>query len=118
MKKTPKTIIIKQKPIKPFDLSFSKGSENAKIIVALESLKSNHGWQFMTQVLKENLKDLSDQIIDKRDKYTQKTLTDAEVDTLRDKYQYLNELLNKPDWFLERLTRTETPEEDLDPYQS
>jgi hypothetical protein len=118
MKKTPKTIIIKQKPIKPFDLSFSKGTENAKIIVALESLKSNHGWQFMTQVLKENLKDLSDQIINKEDAYTGKVLTDAEVDVIREKYRYLNELLNKPDWFLERLTRIETQEEDLDPYQS
>lgn len=108
-------IIIKTRKPKPFDLSFTRTNENIKIITALESLKSNSGWQFLTQIFEENLKYLSNQIIEKIDG-DGKPLTDSEVDIIRYKYGYLKELLNKPDEFLEKLTRTETEQEDLDPY--
>ena len=112
-----KTIIVKVPKAPAFDLSFKNTKENTKILVAIESLKTNTGWQFLTQVFQENLKDLSNQIITKRDPYTNKDLTDAEVDILRSKYAYLTELLNKPDTFIKQLRRTEEPEEDLDPYE-
>lgn len=115
-KKKMKTIIVKVPKAKPFDLSFSDTKENIKILTAIEGLKANPGWQFLTQVFEANLKDLSDQIISKRDRETKKVLTDEEVDILRYKYSYLTELMEKPDAFIKQLRRTEDIEEDNDPY--
>lgn len=116
-KKTPaklKTMIIKAPKVKPFDLSFKDTQENTKIIIALESLKSNAGWQFLTQVLEGNINYLSKQIITKAD--GDKVLSEAEVDLLRDKYAYLTELLEKPDMFIKKLKADPAVENELDPY--
>jgi hypothetical protein len=116
-KATKQTIIIQPPKAEAFDLSFTKTNENAKIIVALESLKHNAGWQFLVQVFEENLKYIGTQIISKTD--GEKILTDSEVDSLRDKYAYLKEIVDKPDFFLNKL-RVEDPTENtnLDPYDS
>lgn len=115
MKKPIKTVIVKRERPQKFDLSFTKANENAKIIEAIESLKTNHGWQFMTQVFEANIKDLAEQILLKQDKLG-KTLTDQEVDTLRDKYCYLKEIMETPEKYLKELTRTDGVLPDLDPY--
>lgn len=114
-KKIKKVIIVKRPKAPKFDLSFKKTEENTKIIVAIESLKANTGWQFLVQVFNENMKVLADNIISKKEEG--KDLTNEEVDILRFKYEYLNEIMNKPDKFLKQLTRTDEREEDLDPYQ-
>lgn len=111
-----KTIIVKVPKAPKFDLSFSKTQENTRIIVALESLKSNPGWQFITQVIQGNIKYLADQIISKQGD-NGVVLEDGDIDILRIKYDYLSEILKKPDKFLKELTRTESKEESLDPYQ-
>jgi len=115
-KKKLKTIIVKRPKAPKFDLSFRKTEENTKIIVAIESLKANAGWQFLVQVFNENLKFLADRIISKTSE-TGKELTNEEVDIMRFKYEYLNEIMNKPDKFIKELTRTDQIDEDLDPYQ-
>lgn len=117
-KKSPnKVIIAKVRPPKPYDLSFSNPRENSRIVVALQTLKTNAGWQFLEQILRVNMKDLSENIITKLD-YNKKVLTDEEVDVLREKYRYLNELLNKPEEFIKKLSieNEENVVEDLDPY--
>lgn len=119
-KKTPNKIIIaKVRQQKPFDLSFSNARENTKIVVALQSLKMNAGWQFLEQLLRINMKELSESIISKQD-YSKKPLTDGEVDVLREKYRYLDELLSKPDEFMNRLSvqNEESGAENLDPYEN
>ncbi len=103
-----------QKP-RPFDLSFSKMTENTKIIVALESLKFNSGWQFLTQVFKENLEFLGEQIISKKD-FDGNPLSEDQIDRLRANHEYTKELLEKPDFFLKKLKVSEEEEMDLDPY--
>ena len=116
-KATKQTIIIQPPKAETFDLSFTETNENAKIVVALESLKHNAGWQFLVQIFEENLKHIGNQIISKVG--GDKTLTDGEVDSLRDKYSYLKEIVDKPDFFLKKL-RKEDPTENtnLDPYDS
>lgn len=116
-KKIIKTIIAKVPKAPKFDLSFTKPVENTKILVALESLKTNTGWQFLTQVINANKDFLSKQIITKLSD-TGSPLKEEEVDQLRFKYNYLTELLDKPDAFIKTLQRTETQEENLDPYAS
>lgn len=102
-------------PVK-FDLSFTKPTENTKILVALESLKVSAGWVFLTQLFQENINHLAMQIVKKIDE-NGKTISEAEVDILRYKHAYLEELLGKPDQFLKNLTRKDESEEDLDPYE-
>lgn len=114
-KKPQKTIIIKGPKIANFDLSFTKTSENIKIITALENLKSAPGWVFLAQVFGENIKFLENQIITKIGS-DNLPLSDQDVDKLRDKHAYLKELLEKPDFFLKKLRVSETVEENLDPY--
>lgn len=118
--KTPKklkTMIIKAPKVKPFDLTFKDVQENTKIIIALESLKGNAGWQFLTQVLKKNIEVLTNQIISKRDGDGE--LKEETVDLLRDKHAYLTELLDKPDMFIKKLQggALDKQLDDLDPYE-
>ena len=111
-----RTVIIKAPKPVSFDLSFTKTNENTKILEALNTLKANAGWHFLTQVFEENIKYLAHQIITKRGDDNQE-LKDADVDLLRFKHSYLSELLKKPDHFLKELTRTDQSENDLDPYE-
>ena len=118
MKKQPtkklKTMIIKAPKVKPFDLSFKDVKENTKIIVALESLKGNAGWQFLTQVLEANVKYLNNCILEKKD--GEIILEEKDLDVMRDKYRFINELLEKPDMFIKKLKSPEIEPENLDPY--
>lgn len=120
MKKQPtkklKTMIIKAPKVKPFDLSFKDTTENTKIIVALESLKGNAGWQFLTQVIQGNIDYLAERIITKMDGEVK--LEEKDIDLLRDKHAYLKELLEKPDMFIKKLKSNPEVEENLDPYDS
>lgn len=111
-----KTVIIKAPKPRKFDLHSKDPRENTKIIVALESLKTNHGWHFLTQVFQENINFLEKQIIKKQDE-NGKALSDAQIDELRMKHAYLEELVNKPEYFVKSLSRTDSGQEDLDPYE-
>lgn len=110
-------IIVEVPKTPAFDLSFTRTEENTKIIVALENLKHNSGWQFLTQVFEENLKYLGKQIISKIGEDNHE-LTEIEVDLIRSKYKYLKEILDKPDYFLKKLRVEDTITENLDPYDS
>lgn len=115
-KKVLKKVIVKAPKVRPFDLSFKKTVENTRIIMAIESLKTNAGWQFLTQIFEENIRHLAKQIISKVGEGGEK-LSDDEVDVLRFKHSYLEELLSKPDVFLKQLKREEVEDENLDPYE-
>lgn len=117
MKKKPtKTIIVKLPKAPKFDLSFSDEKENARILNALDSLKQNAGWQFMSQILEENKKVLAKQIIDKE--VDGKILSEVEVDNLRSKYGYIRELLEKPDYYIKQLRKENVTNDNLDPYDT
>jgi hypothetical protein len=121
MKKKPtkklKTMIIKapKAPKKNFDLSFSNGENNAVIISALQGLKANEGWQFLSQTMTKNLEWLSERIIDKTGEQGE-DLTDADVEKYRIRHRYIKELLNKPDDFIKKLSTTEEKRPNEDPY--
>lgn len=114
IKKKLKVEIAKVPKIRKFDLSSDSPEENTRIIQALESLKQNSGWIFLTQILEVNKNILAEQIINKEQ--DGKSLTDAEVDILRYKHSYLKELLEKPDIYLKKLKIEPIAPDDLDPY--
>jgi hypothetical protein len=115
MAKKLKTIVVKREKPPKFDLNFGSKINNVKILEALEQLKVNAGWVFLSQVFQANLSELSRQIISKRGP-NREILKDPEVDELRFKYEYLTELLEKPDYFIKQLSKQDTPEIDNDPY--
>lgn len=110
-------MIIKVAKPPTFDLSFNNRVENTKIIVALESLKGNAGWQFLTQVLEKNIEYIQKCVMTKKDGEVK--LEEKELDVMRDKYEYLKELLEKPDMFIKKLKgNDDTGDNGLDPYES
>lgn len=109
-----KTIVAKTPKVRKFDLTMSSPEESNRIVEALESLKQNVGWIFITQVLEANKEILGNQIIAKEQ--DGKVLSDSEVDILRYKYSYLKELLEKPDFYLKQLRVEPTQPDSLDPY--
>lgn len=114
-KKAPiKTIIIKAPKIRPFDLTGERKGEEVRIIEALNSLKANAGWIYLSQIFDLNLKTLEKSIITKME--DGKKLTDAEVDLQRVKHAYLTELLEKPDYYLKQFMRQDSKDDGLDPY--
>lgn len=113
--KTAKVIIAKVPKPRKFDLSLAKKDENIRILAALQSLEVNAGWTFLTQLFEKNKEYLAKSIIDKTDEQGN-TLSDAQVDVLRMKHAYLNELLQTPSKWIKRLAREAPPDDDLDPY--
>lgn len=109
------TIIIPSPPVVPFNLSMEDTEENARIVLALRSLKSNAGWIFLMQLFAENKRVLSEMIIKKVD-VEGKALTETQADEARYKYGYLAELMEKPDYFLKKLAPHSDPIDELDPY--
>jgi len=115
-KKPTKTIIVKLPKAPKFNLSFADEKENARILSALDSLKQNIGWLFLTQILEENKKVIAKQIIEKEADGV--VLTENDVDNLRSKYGYLKELLEKPDYYIKQLRKENVTQTSLDPYDT
>lgn len=111
-----KTIIVKAPKPRKFDLSFSKPGENLKVLSALESLKQNQGWYFLIQMLEKEKAMIDNGIITKIDTETGKIMSDADVDLLRIKRNYLDELIKMPDKVTGQLAREEQEPYDADPY--
>ena len=112
-------IIIKPQelPERRFDLSFKNSEDNAVIISALQGLKVNEGWQFLSELMNKNLEWLAERILNKTGDQGEE-LSDAEIDKCRLRYKYVKELLDKPDFFIEKLSKEDEVIPDLDPYQS
>lgn len=118
-KKTTKklrTVILKAPKIAPFNLSLEDQDENARIVLALESLKQNAGWLFLNQIFEENKKILATMIIEKVD-LNGKPISEEQADEARFKHGYLKELMNKPDEYLKKLKPKRDQIDDLDPYE-
>lgn len=113
------TIIIKREStVKEFDFSFKNPDENVKIVAILKDLQTHEGWRFMKEAFQKNIDYLSDQILDKKESISDRELSEQEVDELRMKRKYLKELLNKPDYFINKLEENPVQETNLDPYAS
>ncbi len=108
-------MIIPEPKAAPFNLSLEDQGENARIVLALNSLKGNSGWQFLMQVFRENKAILSDMIIEKIDQ-DGNPITEVQADEARFKYKYLDELMKKPDFYLKKLAPQVSPMDELDPY--
>ncbi len=121
-KRVPKTkpmqtvIIKRESTVKEFDFSFKNPDDNVKIVAILKDLQAHEGWRFMKEAFQKNIDFLSEQILDKEDKISLQELTEEEVDQLRMKRRYLKELLNKPDYFINKLEENPVQEKNLDPY--
>lgn len=110
-----KVIIADMEPVRPFKLQDQSPEEQSRILLALQSLKMNAGWLFLSQVFKENIQVLESQILEKRGEKNE-ILDENKVDELRFKRLYLKELLDKPDFWIKQI-RKDVPEiENLDPY--
>lgn len=108
-------MIIKPKRVAPFDLTLENAKENTRIVLALTNLKNDAGWIFLTQVFAENKRVLAEMIIKKQD-IDGKPLTEEQTDEARYKHNYLEELMNKPDFYIKKLSPHNDPQDDLDPY--
>lgn len=114
-KKERKTVTVINAPVVHFDLTFENEKENQRILMALQSLKNNAGWQFLTQVLTENKNIMATQII-KKSNLNGGKLTEEQTDELRYKHDFIEEIIEKPDFFLNKLSPKYNPDNNLDPY--
>lgn len=115
-KKTLKTIIIKAPKAPKFDITLKNTKDHLKIITALQTLETNQGWQFLVQVFQANIDFLTKQIITKKD-VDGSVLTDQQVDLLRDKLEFQQEIVSTPQKYLEKLIKEPSENLDLDPYE-
>ena len=102
----------------PFDLTDVSRETLESYTFYLKELVNSAGWKLMSQVLEGNLALLERQIVSKRQVLTNKTLTDEEVDGLRDQHEILTELLQKPHELIQQYSPNSEPipSPDYDPY--
>ncbi len=111
-KKAPAKRPVRKKIDKP--LVFENANSNAAIILALQDLKNHPGWKILTQLWDQNIADLEKSIIYKMQNDV--PLSEIEVDRLRDKLGYLNNVIETPDKYVIMLRRSDTPPKNFDPY--
>ena len=86
------------------------------IVAALNVLVMSEGWQIIRRILDENIKYLEQAILEKQDPLTKASLTDAEVESLRDKRNLNIELKRTPENY-SKVVRDEGKEpENYDPF--
>lgn len=108
-------MIAKVRKPKKFKLTGEDIEENNRILMALESLKQNIGWMFLTQVLEENIRVMEENILNKYDE-NGAIISEDELDKLRNKRSFYKELLEKPDFYMKKLKTPNVVENSLDPY--
>ena len=84
----------------------------------LKEMVNSAGWKLMCQVLEGNLALLERQIVRKKEVLTDRELSDAEVDKLRDQHEILEELVNKPHELIAKYDKKPEPSiiTEYDPY--
>lgn len=110
-----RTVIVKARPVAPFDLTNESPEERNRIILALESLKVNAGWIFLMQLFAENKRVLAEMIIEKKD-IDGKAINEEQADEARYKHGYLKELMDTPEKYINQLTDHKTDIDENDPY--
>lgn len=118
-KEKQKIIIAKVPRPAKFDLTLERKGEAEKVIAALESLRTNAGWMFLSQMTEKNIEYLEKQIISKigvGEDGKPCTLKDTDIDILREKHAILSEIINTPEKYLRNLKRKPSELPNLDPY--
>lgn len=91
---------------------------NDSVITALQDLQASEGWAILVNNLEANVKYLEMQIVDKVDSYNNE-ITEEEVDRLRDKREFMRDLLKTPQTFINQLANeVDTGSDHLDPYHT
>ena len=117
-KTTTKKSAPKSKKHIKFDLSFDRPEQIHDVVDALQALQQDRGWQLLKQIFEGNIAVLEGAILKKVDPEDGKTtLSEADCDRLRDKLGYLEELLNKPNLLIAKLTQEQPETPDYDPYE-
>lgn len=111
-KKTTEKVIRRKK----FDLSLETEAHAPEIIAALTNLQLDHGWQLLKKIFEGNIAVLEGSILKKKDPETGEALSEDECDRQRDKLEYLEELVNKPQEIIKTLTAKNPEMPDYDPY--
>ena len=82
-----------------FDLIIKSEEQANSLIEHLDNLQKSHGWMLLRQVLHENIALMERAIITKRWDVTDseyRVLEESELDEMRFKRNYLEELIDKP----------------------
>ena len=90
---------------------FNTQDKKDSAIAQFKQLKNNAGWQLVQDIFSGNIRVLEQQILDGVD-----GATEQEMNRKRDKLRAYKEVLNAPDYWIERLSKPEKFEEDSDPY--
>lgn len=86
-------------------------------IEILENGKISPFWEQLCKITRENIVLLENQILEKESIETGETLTDVEVDRLRDKRSAMLELLDLPQALIDSIKNSQVDQVDeLDPY--
>ena len=99
----------------------SVGSQKAGVsaeeqIASLQTLLHNPGWGVVCGIFKQNVEVLQTQIIKKIDGEMGRVLTELEVDRLRDKLGYLEEVIDTPTNYIHKLRKEKTVPVSFDPF--
>ncbi|NCN39980.1 hypothetical protein GW916_01895 [bacterium] len=116
-KTTKKKTVKKITRQKPFDLSVDRDDQAQEVISALKSLQADRGWLLLKQMFEGNISVLQASILRKVSPDDGVTaLTEEECDRLRDKLDYLEELLDKPNKIIQSFKQPISTVPEYDPY--
>lgn len=116
-KTTKKKEVKKINKRKPFDLSVDRDDQAQEVISALKSLQADRGWLLLKQMFEGNIAVLQASILRKVSPDDGVTpLTEDECDRLRDKLDYLEELLDKPNKIIQSFKQPVSNVPEYDPY--
>lgn len=92
------------------------GDDTARIVLALQAMAVTEGWAIVVQTCERNIEYLEQSILSKCEPTTEEILSDADVDLLRAKRDFLLELKELPQRFMEKLSESPEPPQNFDPY--
>lgn len=116
-KKTTKKVL-KSKVEKPkkFNLSIENERQGLEIIQAFQHLEVNTGWMLLRQIFDGNMAVLQEAILKKTDPESGKPIDEAACDRLRDRYSYLEEIINTPQKYIQKFGQSQPETPEYDPY--
>jgi len=82
-------------------------------VALFRSLLDHGGWQLFTQIVDENIKVVTDQILHKPE-----GATEQDMDRLRDKLAVMEEMINTPEIMIAKFTQEDEKDVEVDPYDT
>lgn len=92
---------------------FTTKEDIVAAVANFKALKSTAGWQLLIEIVGANIKVLEKQILDGFDEETKE-----QIDRKRDKLRAYKEVIETPDYWIERLESPEPFKESDDPYHT